>query len=240
MICPLVWGRRGAALGLLWMAASAWGQVSASLAAESDYRWRGVSLSNARPDLHLNLAYDHSSGWYAGASIGAVEFDSPPRQVALLGYFGYARRVAPGLACEIGLSAAHFGVNSPNDYAEVLIGLIREHWNLRAYFSPSYLGSGTRTVYAELNGGWPLSLLSSELGHRPVRLVSHVGALTRLDGGTSEDSHRVRFDARLGLSVNLEDSEFQLAWVGGGSNDFYPLEYGRRRNAWVLSAAYFF
>ena len=240
MTCPPVWARSGPALVLLWVAASAWGQVSASLAAESDYRWRGVSLSNAQPDLHLNLAYDHPSGWYAGASIGAVEFDSRPRQAALLGYFGYARRVAPGLACEIGLSATRFGVNSPYDYTEVLIGLIREHWNTRAYFSPSYLGSGTRTVYAELNGGWPLSLLSSQLLHRPVRLFSHVGALTRLDGGTSEDPHRVRFDARVGLGVNLEGSELQLAWVGGGNKDFYPVEYGRRRNSWVLSAAYFF
>ena len=240
MTCPAVLARAASAALLLGLAASAWGQTSASLTAESDYRFRGVSLSDARPALHLSLAYDHASGWYAGASIGAVELDSRQRQAALLGYFGFARRAAAGLAWEIGASAAHFGDDSGYDYAEVFAGVIGERWNVRAYFSPSYFGSGTRTIYAELNGGLPLSLLLSRLLNRPPRLFSHVGALAQLGGGAPDDSQRVRFDARVGLSASLDASELQLAWVSGGRGGLYPIAHVHQRNAWVLSATYLF
>ncbi|HJW12985.1 MAG TPA: TorF family putative porin [Albitalea sp.] len=225
---------RVAALALLaGMATSASAQTAASVTVESDYRFRGVSLSNLKPDLRVNLAHDDASGWYAGASGTRVQLDSQQRQAALFVYGGFARRALPGLAWEIGATAAHLGDGSRYDYGELFGGVIGQRWNARAYVSPSYFGSGTRTLYAELNGGLPLV--------PPLRLFGHVGALWRLSGGPSDDaSRRARSDVRVGLAAGVDAVELQLAWVRGDRSGLYPIAYGRQRSAWVLSAAYFF
>ena len=222
--------RTAAALVLAGLAASAWGQTAASITAESDYRFRGVSLSNLKPDVRLNLAYDDASGWYAGASATTVQLDSRQRQAALFVYGGVARRALPGLAWEVGATAAHLGDNTHYDYAELFAGVIAQRWNARAYVSPSYFGSGARTLYTELNGGLPLA--------PPLRLFGHLGALWRLGGGPPDESHqRARFDTRVGVSAGVDAVEFQLAWVHGDRAGIYPVAYGRQRSAWVLSAA---
>src|SRR5215468_4243490 len=43
-------------------AAPARAQVGVSLSADSDHRFRGVSLSDGRPVVSLSLSYDHDSG----------------------------------------------------------------------------------------------------------------------------------------------------------------------------------
>src|SRR5215470_11326006 len=59
-----------AALLLLLAAASlpgaAHAQISASVAAVSDYRFRGISQSDRKPALQGSVAYDHPSGLFAG------------------------------------------------------------------------------------------------------------------------------------------------------------------------------
>lgn len=232
LTCPPLLLRFASAVLLLGLAASACGQTAASLAAESDNRFRGVSLSNAKPDLRLSLAYDHASGWYAGASVTTVEFDSQRRHAALFGYVGYARRAQSDLAWEIGATAARFGATARYDYGEVFVGLIAQRWNARAYFSPSYFGSGTRTAYAELNCGLPLN--------RQLRLFGHLGALAELGGTSADDSRRVRVDARIGIAAVIDPFELQLAWVAGGRSGIYPIPYGPPRDAWVLSAVAYF
>ena len=224
--------RFASAVLLLGLAASARGQTAASLAAESDNRFRGVSLSDAKPDLRLSVAFDHASGWYAGASVTAVKFDSRRRQAALFGYVGYARRAVSGLAWEIGATAARFGDTAHYDYGEMFAGLIAERWNARAYFSPSYFGSGARTAYVELNCGLPLN--------RELRLFGHLGALAKLSGASADDSRRVRLDARVGIGAAIDPFELQLAWVAGGRGGIYPVPYGSPRDAWVLSAVAYF
>ena len=53
-------------------ARTAHAQMSGSIGIQSDYRFRGISLTGRQPVVTLDLAYDHPSGLYAGASaIGA-------------------------------------------------------------------------------------------------------------------------------------------------------------------------
>jgi uncharacterized protein (TIGR02001 family) len=227
--------RLALALVCLFACRGAAAQLGASLTLESDYRFRGVSLSGGKPDAHLALAWDHPGGAYAGASATAVELEPGQRRAARMGYRGYARRADPlGLGWEAGVSAAHFVAATGYDYAELYAGVIGERWNARLAFSPDYFNQGARTLYAELNGGRNLA--------RPWRVFGHVGALDALDArALPSGASRLRFDVRLGVAATQDDWEVQLAYAATGRGGLYPATYeDRRRRGWVLSAAYFF
>lgn len=217
------------------VARSAPAQLGASVTLETDYRLRGVSLSDGHPDAHLDLAYDHPSGAYAGASATAVELDRGERRAALLGYLGYAQRRDPlGLGFEAGVFGAHFDASNGYDYAELYAGILGERWNARLSYSPDYFSQGTPTLYAELNGGRELT--------RPWRVFGHVGALYALDAsGLPAGTARTRLDLRLGIAATRDAWELQLAFAAAGRGALYPAAYeAKRRHGWVLSASYFF
>ena len=222
----------GLAVLLLGLVGSAFGQTVVSLTAESDFIFRGVSLTDGKPTASASLDYDSPDGWYAGGSATAVELYSSKRQAALFGYFGYAQRTVSGLSWEIGATGAHFAADSRYDYGEAFAGFIAQGWNARVYLSPSYFGSGVRTLYAELNGAAPLA--------GSWRLFAHVGALSPISGGEATDSRRARFDARLGVSTTIGPAEWRFAWVGATRSGLHPTSYSDQRNALVLSATCFF
>jgi len=206
-------------------------QVGAGLTLESDYRFRGVSLSGGRPDLHLNLAWDGANGVYAGAAATGVELERGQRRVQLVGYLGVARATSgPTPGWEVGASAAHFAAASGYDYAELYAGLLGEGWNARLSFSPDYFGQGARTLYAELNAGRALEA--------PWRVFAHLGALGAVGGAAA--SARPRYDLRAGLGATHQAWDLQLAWVEAGGGDIYPTPYPAKRRGLVFSVARFF
>src|ERR1700744_2254020 len=73
-------------LGLIFPVA-AHAQLVAAATLETQYRLRGVALSNGQPDLRLALSYDHSSGAYGGVS--AIGGETDRNGVQPLGYIGY-------------------------------------------------------------------------------------------------------------------------------------------------------
>ena len=78
-------------------------QVAASAAIESDFRFRGFSLTDGHPAGTLQLSYDHSSGFYANGAASAVARDGG---VDFLGYqvnAGFAQRVTPELSLDAGI-----------------------------------------------------------------------------------------------------------------------------------------
>src|SRR6185369_11635128 len=115
-------------------------QVGGSVIVESDYRFRGISLSGGDPTAHLNLAYDHASGWYTGASLAGTELKPGSRKTALTAYLGYASRRGDLGAWEAGAVLNRFFGLTYYDYDEVYAGFIAERWTARVYYSPDYFG----------------------------------------------------------------------------------------------------
>jgi uncharacterized protein (TIGR02001 family) len=228
---PLWWG------GLLLIGSAAQAQLGASVALDSDYRSRGVSLSQGRPDARLSLAYDHPSGAYAGALLTRAELSAGRRSAQLLGYAGVVTRTRFGPSWEAGLSASHFGGDARYDYGEVFAGLLDERWSLRAYYSPDYFGFRQQTAYAEFDAHLALT--------PQMRLFGHAGALTVLHGHAADDAspgdpprqRRTRVDLRAGVGFSVAAFDVQLAWVGVGRGGPYLAEYATRRAGWVLGAA---
>jgi uncharacterized protein (TIGR02001 family) len=212
--------------------AAACGQVGGSIVAESDYRYRGVSLNGQDSSLRVSVAYDHPGGWYAGASLARVEFEPGLKRAAPTVYAGYVHRNETGWAWETGVTLSHFCGDASHDYGEAFGGLIGEGWSARLYFAPHYFGGGVHTMYAELNVGWPLS--------SSWRAFAHLGALARLTSDAPVGSDRLSYDGRAGLGLRMTDWEVQLAWVASNQRELYPVAYGQRRSTVVLSAGYDF
>ena len=225
----LTLGSRAALCALLFPAYGAvFAQTGGSIAWVSDYRHRGVSLSDEQPTLRLSVAHDTPSGWYAGASLAGVALDPPRRQLQLLGYLGHAGRLSDRLGWEAGAVAVHFGADSQFDYQEGFIGVQGDRWSMRLHYAPSYFGSGTRTVYGEFNVGLPLS--------RFTRAAAHTGMLMRV-GGAPVDDDRLHLDASLGLAIAHGAWDVQVDWIASSRSGVYPVAYGRAHGVLVLSAS---
>ena len=210
------------------MSFSAHAQLGASLAADSDYRFRGVSLSDSKPVLRVTLNYDAPGGWYAGASATRAELARDERYMQWLPYAGYVMRLDDSRRLELGVSYSHFGGNSSYDYGEAYVGLLADRWSARVYYAPNYFGRHIRSAYAELNAH---ALLNPNL-----RLFGHIGALAPL-GHIDAGSGRTRIDLRIGAGLALREVDLQLAWVAATRGGPYPAVYGGRRAALVASAS---
>ena len=227
--------RAAAAFGaLLALSLGATAQVSATHAVDSDYRFRGVSLSDSRPSLQLTANYDAASGWYAGVSATQVGPATGDRYAQLFGYAGYAMPVAEGHSIEFGATYAHFTGDASYDYAEAYVGVLFQQWSLRLHLAPDYFRQNVRTAYLDVSAQWPLNEHAS--------LFGHVGVLAPLGGqgvGGSE-SDRARADLRVGVGWVFGDVDLRVALVTVSPGGPYPAAYGGARTAWVFGATYAF
>lgn len=203
--------------------------VGATLSLQTDARDRGVSYSDNRPSAQLGLAADFEAGWYAGLSLAEARF-SDRSGPWLRVYGGRVVTLVPGLNGEFGLLAHRFDKIRRYDFAEAYAGLLGERWSLRVYASPDYYGIGQRSVYAEVNGRWPLGAASSS-----PALIGHVGVLRGWGGDAAPaytESHGpTRIDLRAGLSWPWGSAgEWQLLWASASrGGPFTWADAGRRQ-----------
>ena len=212
------------------VAGRAAGQVSGSVSVVSDYRYRGVSLTNDKRAVQGSIAYDHETGWYGGVFASNAELYDRSRVLHSVFYAGYARRIRTDLSWDCGASAATFSGRSDYDYYEVFCGLASDKINAKVYYSPNYYSLDAQTIYVELNGALPL--------RDRLRLTGHVGALNVIrrteSYGYSADPHR--YDIRLGASLDLDWARAQLAWVASNrGSGLYPVSSLQKRHAVVAS-----
>jgi len=223
------WGRALAALVAgIALAAPVRAQLGATLSADSDYRYRGVSLSDSEPSLRLTLNYDAVERWYVGASVTRAKLTGSDRYTQLLGYGGWSTPAFAGTSLELGLDGSHFAGISGYDFAEAYAGLLGDRWSARLYFAPSYYGQHVQTAYVELNTYLPLDERS--------RVFAHFGVLYPLHGAVGE-ADRTRGDVSLGAALVLRAWELRLAWVAASRGGPYPAVYGGHPSALVAGVS---
>ncbi len=203
-------------------------QIAASIAADSDYRFRGISLSDHRADLRLNLSYDGppilgGNTGYAGLSL--ITADGPSGYVA---YAGLVSKQRDGRSWEAGLTHLHFQDRDTYDYSEVYAGLITDNFSARLSYSPRYFGRDMSTLYTDLSAGRRLS--------PHVRVFAHAGALTPLTGRYRHE----RYDLRAGLAASVANYEVQLAVTRANPIRDYTGRVLDTGNAVVLTTSAFF
>jgi uncharacterized protein (TIGR02001 family) len=210
-------------------------QVSGSATLLSDYRFRGVSLSDGQPAAQLGVAWERDDGWYAGAFASSTRLYGHPG-TQLLAYLGYARRLHGGLSWEAGAEYAAFSRYPGDNYPEFYLGLASDRLSGRLYYAPHYFNEDAAAFYAELNGTHALD--------ERFRLQGHVGWLQRSGHGAEADcdAERRRVDARAGIGARLgQGFDLQLARVAskgsGGCYSGYPASRDADDGKWILSVS---
>jgi uncharacterized protein (TIGR02001 family) len=233
---------RGAGLALLALAAFAWAgaaqaETAFSAAVSSDYRFRGISLSDGRPALTASFNYDAEGGGYVGLTgVAAATAHNGFQALGYQAYAGYARRLGSGDSWDVGV--AHTDITEyyrppyAVRYSEVYAGWAGRNLSAHVYYSPSYLGERVATVYANLDG----SITPSP----DWRLFAHAGVLTPVTRRAGSDLRNPQYDARVGVARRIRSVELQLSGVTVGPDADYPANHPQKREAVVLSAAYYF
>jgi uncharacterized protein (TIGR02001 family) len=208
-------------------------QISGSASILSDYVYRGVSLSDGHLEPQINLGYDNPSGWYAGAFLSKVKLQEHASEVQLVTYAGYTRQMQSGLSWEAGATNSAFSQTTRYSYTEIFAGLASDNVSGKIYFSPNYYGDHARTIYAEINGTYPV--------RERIHLLGHIGflhLLSSVDGFAPPMTRR--FDTRMGASAGIGDWICQLTWVATEIDRTNYPQYQRNPSAIVLSASYSF
>jgi uncharacterized protein (TIGR02001 family) len=208
-------------------------QLSGSAGILSNYLYRGVTLSAGKAVPRLSLNYDGAAGWYAGGQvIGGQMGGIPHRSAQWIGYAGYAQRLDSGLSWEAGVSRYAFPQASSWHSNEVFAGVSIGGLGARLNYSPDYLGLGTRTVYAECQGGTELFPGLAGFWH-----LGYLGSVQAEPGSAIG-----RYDLRLGLQASIANWRAELSFDAARrrrSSD--PYDTGARTSKdVVLSLSYAF
>ena len=211
-------------------------QIAVSAAATSNYQYRGVTLSDGKPALSLNIAYDPAIGAYAGAALIAVQTESSGIQgLGHVEYTGYAGRLKSGLNWDVGVTNTqvtnYYRQKYKYDIAEAYAGIRGRHLNYYLYYSPNYYRAGVNTLYAQISGSARFA--------RPWRLFGNAGALTSLGGG-GYGVFREQYDLGVGVAADLPIAEVQLALTTRGPDLIYLADHPQSRHAIVFSITHTF
>ena len=216
---------------IVGVAGGAHAQVSAAIGVQSDYRFRGISLTDRQPVVTLDLAYDHPSGLYAGGSAIGVN-EGGFRALGFIEYAGYAVPVGRDLSLDFGADnqnlSTYTGKVYPLDYSEIYVGVVDRGLSAHVYYSPNYLKPGVGALYADIDGSM-----------KPAdnwRLFAHLGTAAPL--GTGPESRRERYDFRAGVARQFGPFELQASVTG--TTPAPPAQTPPERTAVVLGASWFF
>jgi uncharacterized protein (TIGR02001 family) len=216
---------------------SARAEVGFGATLASDYRLRGVSLSDRQPALSLQVTYDAPNGVYAGATaIASAGARYGVDQIGLQGQVGYALRTAAGPSLDFGLTAADYHVPSARhyhlSYAEAYAGISGRNLSAHLYYSPDYLGQDVQTLY--------LSLDATTRPRGRLRLFAHAGVLAPVSAAPRYGLHRPQYDLKAGVAASLGRYEAEVAWTHVGPETDYPGDRTQVHDALVISASVYF
>jgi uncharacterized protein (TIGR02001 family) len=229
----------------LWPMSNAHAQVSGSLGAVSDYRYRGYSLSDGDPALQGSIAYDAASGAYGGLFASTTR-DEDSSGIQWIPYAGIARRDQGGRSWDVGVRYVHFDEASEYDYVEAHVGVAFRRLTVRLHLSPDYYGA-VPNAYLEADAHFPL-------GER-VRLLLHAGLSHSGDsqsavyvptydyysgpGGyyATAEGDATRLDVSAGIAVRTALCDVQASWqhVDGSDTETYATPWDpNNRSGFVL------
>jgi uncharacterized protein (TIGR02001 family) len=214
------------------LAPAAHAQVSATAGLQSDYRFRGISLSSRQPVGSLSPAYDHASGAYAGGSL-ILEQHGGLQGLGTIAYAGYATpKALMGMALDMGLTrqslSEYAGRRYALNYSEAYVGVIGSRMSAHLSYSPDYLRTGYRSLYADVEGAL-----------KPADdwwLFAHLGATLPLaDAGPPR---RRRYDLKAGISRQFHNLQVQA--IVTATTPAPPFPSPQDRTALVFGASYSF
>jgi len=182
----------------------------------------------------IDLAYDHSSGFYANGSMIGGRRDGDLAVVGLIGNVGYARRLNERLTLDLGVvhtgRLRRYGSVNTGRYTEGYVGLSAGAVSARISYSPDYLRDRVRTLYGEVNAG--VDTVAK------LRLDGHLGYLNCLDAPVRWQCVD-RVDWRVGVSRQFDRLDLHASLSGAAAPSGRSLRLGNNP-ALVVGASWTF
>lgn len=187
--------------------------LSGGVSVTSDYRFRGISLSNEKVEVQPTLTVSHESGFYAGVW-GSGLPDSPAYgKFELDIYGGYNTEIAPGTTVDLGVTYytypdSHDG-GAPSDYFEVIgklshdIGPVSATGTVAYAWDQKSLGSDDN-IYLNLGLGYAIP-------ETPVTLTAGLGYTDGSLGIVSADGNYL--DWAVGASFAAGPATFSVQYI---------------------------
>jgi uncharacterized protein (TIGR02001 family) len=204
-------------------------QLGGTVAAVSDHRFRGVSLSHEKPAVQFTVAYDAPAGGYAGLFASTVEFaPSASRTIQIVGFLGSAIPITSGVHADVGVDYASFGgALRDYNYGEAYVGVSSGQYSASVHYSPRYFGASDGSLYGAFD--------ATHAMNERVALLGHVGVLFPVKHGGAA-SARSLLDARVGVGFDLAGFNLQIAWVTTNAvRASYPIDNRQRGDTFVIS-----
>lgn len=203
--------------------------VSGSAALVSEYKFRGISLSDKNPAIQGSIALNHESGVYAGlwssSTDGFGEVGGSNMELDL--YAGWKGDVAEDTTLDAGLlyfaypgsKGGHYEFFEP--YAQVSRQFGPVNANVGVNFAPSQKATGSNSnIY--LHGE-----LAAALAGTPVTLKAHIG---HSKGDTPLSPTGAYTDWSLGADVAWKTLTVGIAWVDTDLKAADAAAYGTRKS----------
>lgn len=194
--------------------------VSGGATLVSDYRFRGISLSDEDVALQGTLNLNHDSGFYAGAWASSLDDTPLYGEVELDLYAGWTKEVASGTSVDVGLLYYVYPDGTGDSdyfepYAKVshTIGPVKGTVGLAYAWDQSAIGNDDNIyVFADLAAGIPGT---------PVTLKAHAG---HSDGSLSPTGNY--WDWSVGAEAAVGPVTVGVAYVDTDLGDFRNVDAG--------------
>lgn len=198
------------------------GPVSGSLTVTSDYLSRGVSQTQHRPAVQLDLEYAHRSGGYVGLWASNVDYtaagvptDGVDHEIA--GRAGWRIPVMASRVLDLSIEHSRYPGATDGldfDYTEIGAALeVSEHIALRVAHTSDYFGLGGAATDYGVDGAWTLGAydVAVSLGYFDQRdLVADGYSYVDLSAG--REFGAIRVEAGVSRTFGYSDA---LAEVNG-------------------------
>ena len=180
--------------------------ISGSIAATSNYMWRGVTQTLDDPALQAGVTFAHASGFYAGFWGSNINFGDGEADLELDGFIGYGGEFSEGFTYDVNLT--YYGYpGTPGDwnydFIELGAGLKYDFGaaaiGAKIAYSPAFSGDTGDAFYLAGSLAVPIADWLS--------LSGNVGKQWRDD----ETLDYVHYD--IGLTATVENVSFDVRWV---------------------------
>ncbi|QPQ55709.1 hypothetical protein IC614_03700 [Allosphingosinicella flava] len=185
--------------------------VSAELTLHSDYRFRGISLSDRKPAFQADVALEHDSGFYAGLWSSTLSETEGGAKMEADPYIGYYTEIAGGFSADFTLSYYDYPSDSGLNYAEATAVFAYAAGPLSPRLELNYAPRQAALVGEDGRRGdnfYASAGLDYALPGAPVTLIAQAGYERgvydyRANGGKTDWSLGLRMDqgpAKIGLT----------------------------------------
>jgi uncharacterized protein (TIGR02001 family) len=200
---------------LLWASSAAAMGVSGEAGIVSDYRYRGVSLSNGHPTVQASVTLEHDSGLYATAWGSTLGHGT---QAELDWTGGYSKALSKGFSLDFSSTYYSYPSHGSENYFEATALATMTRGGAEASLGYSFV-PGQRATRDENDrkhrNRYAFGKIAYEVPKTPLSLNASLGYER---GWFDEVERGGKWDWSLGADLKLKPVRIGLAYVGSNAD----------------------